>query len=70
MDPLTVFAVALVLGVFHYFSARWWPFTKCGRCGGTGRNAGSNSKRWGTCGRCHGSGRRKRLGAYLFFRQR
>jgi hypothetical protein len=31
------------------------------RCNGTGRNSGSNSKRFGGCRRCKGSGRRPRL---------
>lgn len=44
-------------------SVRLWPNARCSACGGTGRNAGSNSQRWGTCRRCGGSGKRLRLGA-------
>lgn len=69
MDPLTIFAVALVLGGGYYLSVRLWPYTKCGRCSGTGKNAGSTGKRWGNCRRCGGSGRRFRFGTRLFFRR-
>lgn len=52
---VAVWAVGLLL----------WPFCPCGRCGGSGKNTGSNGKRWGTCRRCKGTGRRLRLGARL-----
>jgi hypothetical protein len=42
-----------------------WPYSPCNRCEGSGRNAGSNSRRWGPCSRCKGSGRRLRAGARL-----
>jgi hypothetical protein len=44
-------------------SLYFWPFGPCGKCKGTGRNAGSNAKRFGNCGRCGGSGRRQRFGS-------
>ncbi len=53
---------ALACGAGYYVSLRIWPETKCGRCGGSGRNAGSTSKRFGKCGRCAGSGRKPRFG--------
>jgi DnaJ-class molecular chaperone len=40
-----------------------WPYRSCGRCEGTGRNKGSNRRRFGECRRCRGSGRRRRIGA-------
>lgn len=45
-----------------------WPYTACSRCGGSGRNTGSNGKRWGTCRKCKGTGRRLRFGARLVHR--
>jgi hypothetical protein len=46
----------------------WWPFGPCTRCDGTGKNTGSNGRRWGICGRCKGSGKRLRSGARLVHR--
>ena len=45
-----------------------FPFGPCLRCNGTGRNSGSNSKRYGECRRCKGTGRRRRLGAKTIHR--
>ena len=45
-----------------------WPYRPCMRCGGSGRNKGSNSKRFGECRRCGGSGRRRRIGAKTIHR--
>lgn len=47
----------------YYLSLRMWPYTRCRRCDGGGRNAGSNRNRWGPCRSCGGSGKRLRLGA-------
>jgi DnaJ-class molecular chaperone len=69
MDPLKLTAAALILGGLYYLSVRLWPFGRCWKCSGSGRNAGSNGKRFGNCRRCKGSGRRVRLGTRLFFRK-
>jgi hypothetical protein len=45
-----------------------WPFRPCIRCNGTGRNKGSNRKRFGECRRCKGNGRKRRLGAKTIHR--
>jgi hypothetical protein len=52
---------ALVLGatvaaVGYCISLYIWPFKPHGRCHGTGRNAGSNGRRFGVCKsrRCNG----------------
>lgn len=70
MDPGTV--VVLIVAAFggYWLSVRLWPYKRCPRCGGGGRNAGSNSRRFGMCGRCGGSGRRERFGVRLFFHRR
>ena len=47
-----------------------WPYRACGKCHGTGRNPGSNSKRHGQCRRCQGAGRRPRIGAKAVHRGR
>lgn len=44
------------------------PFTKCGRCGGSGVNKGSSGKRYGLCKACGGSRRKQRLGSKTLHR--
>ena len=61
--------VALIYGAGYLVSLRIWPETKCGRCGGSGRNAGSTSKRFGRCRRCAGTGRKPRAGARMLTRR-
>jgi hypothetical protein len=39
-----------------------WPFRACLRCGGSGKNPGSNGKHWGFCRRCGGSKQVRRFG--------
>jgi DnaJ-class molecular chaperone len=70
MDPLAILGGALMLGAVYYVSVRLWPYARCRSCTGSGKNAGSNRKRWGPCRRCGGSGKRERLGTRLFFRRR
>ena len=60
---MTLFLVGCGLVVCWIVSLYVWPFGPCGRCHGSGRNAGSNRKRFGECKRCGGSGRRQRLGS-------
>jgi hypothetical protein len=49
--------------VWHRWSVRRHPYAPCRRCGRSGRNAGSNGRRWGSCRLCGGSGKRLRWGA-------
>jgi len=60
---MTLFLIICGLVVCWIVSLYWWPFGPCGRCKGSGRNAGSNRRRFGECKRCGGSGRRQRLGS-------
>ena len=60
----------LIYGASYLVSLRLWPETRCGRCGGSGRNTGSTSKRFGRCRRCDGSGRKPRLGTRIIMRGR
>ena len=60
---------AIACGAGYLVSLRIWPETKCGRCGGGGRNRGSSAKRFGTCKRCAGSGRKPRLGNRILDRR-
>lgn len=53
----------------YYASLRLWPYTRCRRCGGTGKNAGSNRVRFGHCRACGGSGRALRFGARMLNRR-
>jgi hypothetical protein len=57
-------AVAVaVLAALWLLRAWLWPYAPCRRCKGTGKNAGSTGRRFGTHRRCKGTGRRVRLGA-------
>lgn len=57
--------VALVIAIVTVaLISRWrWPFARCWSCRGTGRNGGSDGRRWGICRRCDGTGKRVRVGA-------
>lgn len=55
-------AFVLVYAGAYLVSLRFWPYTRCGSCDGSGRNAGSNRDRWGGCRKCGGSGRKERFG--------
>ena len=61
---LALFLLALAGAVFYVGSLYAWPFRSCPRCGGTGRNRGSNARRFGQCKRrgCNG-GRVQRTGS-------
>lgn len=59
---LVVFCVAVCCLVCYRFSLVLYPYTRCPRCKGSGRNDGSNRKRWGSCRKCGGSGKRERFG--------
>lgn len=62
------FLVGLAIAGVQAVSLYLWPFAPCVSCGGTGRNHGSNRKRYGECRRCRGAGRRQRAGARLVHR--
>ena len=67
---MAVLAVAvLICGAGYLASLKIWPETSCGRCHGSGRNAGSNSKRFGKCKRCTGTGKKPRLGTRMLERR-
>jgi hypothetical protein len=46
---MTLFLLGLAAAVIYTGSLYAWPFRPCSRCGGTGRNRGSNRRRYGTC---------------------
>ena len=60
--------VVLILLVAWAGSLYLWPFRPCLRCGGTGLNRGSSSKRFGLCKVCGGSRRRQRFGSRTLHR--
>jgi hypothetical protein len=62
------FLIGLAVGAVNVAALYFWPFAPCLRCKGTGRNRGSNRKRFGECRRCKATGRRARLGARLVHR--
>jgi DnaJ-class molecular chaperone len=67
---LTLFILGLIALAGWVISLYLWPYAPCGKCGGSGRNPGSNSRRHGQCRRCKGGGRRTRLGARTVHRGR
>jgi hypothetical protein len=58
---LTMLAVAALL--VYAASLYRYPFRPCIWCKGTGRNKGSNARRFGHCWRCAHTGRVQRLGS-------
>ena len=66
----TVVVLGLIALVLWAGSLYLWPFAPCRKCGGSGRNRGSDGKRHGECRRCKTSGRRIRIGARTVHRGR
>jgi hypothetical protein len=60
---MTLFWIAVIAAACWVVSLYAWPYAPCGKCKGTGRNPGSNRKRFGDCKRCGGGGRRQRPGS-------
>jgi len=64
MTSLEVAGGVLLTGLSVYgWRAIFRPWTKCGRCKGSGRVG--TPQRWRPCSRCKGSGRRMTWGAQL-----
>lgn len=61
---LTVLAVAggLLIATGYAVACRFWPFTSCRRCDGSGRKRSPSGRNWRPCRKCKGSGSRVRLG--------
>lgn len=59
----TILLILLILGVLYVASLYLWPYRPCSKCHGSGRNAGSNKRRYGDCPKCSGAGRARRFGA-------
>jgi hypothetical protein len=63
------YAVSTLILVIFAFVTSWsvslffWPWRRCSKCGGSGLNRGSNTKRFGECRRCRGNKRIQRLGS-------
>lgn len=65
--PVAPAALVVVLIVVGYAVTCWlWPYTACGRCGGSGKARSPSGKAFRDCRRCRGSGRRVRLGRRLW----
>ena len=54
-----IIATAIAFGWWR-LSLLLWPNRPCWWCKGTGRNFGSNRKRWGTCWFCKNKPRKRR----------
>jgi hypothetical protein len=65
-----MFLFLLILAAAGIWAIRawFWPYTRCGRCDGTGRNRGSGTRRFGLCKKCGGSGRRQVRGSRMIHR--
>lgn len=46
---MTQFLLAIAVAAGWAVSLYFWPFRDCRRCRGSGRNRGSNRRRYGTC---------------------
>lgn len=69
MSAVAETVLLVLIGIALYAGSLYlWPFRPCMRCGGSGRNQGSNRKRFGECRRCKGTGRKRRLGAKTIHR--
>ena len=64
-STLAIVALVVLAVALYAVDLRRRPFTRCRRCKGTGRVAGSTSKRWGPCPKCTGKPPRRRAGAQL-----
>ena len=60
---ITLILVGFAVLAAYCFHLKRHPIGPCGKCSGSGKNKGSNRKRWGACKRCSGTGQRKRPGA-------
>lgn len=59
--PSSLAALAVLLFIaWRLLLWRWFPYTPCGHCKGTGKHW--NGKYFRPCRRCKGTGRRVRLG--------
>lgn len=67
---LTLIVIGLIAFGGWVMSLYRWPFAPCRKCEGSGKNRGSNGKRYGQCRRCLGAGRRIRIGAKTVHRGR
>lgn len=70
LSVATLLVIALGALACWVASLYLWPFAPCRKCEGSGRNRGSDGKRYGQCRRCEGSGRRTRFGARAVHRGR
>lgn len=59
--------LAAIGGLAAYPLSCWlWPYTRCGRCKGSGKKARKDGRVWRNCRRCRGDGKRLRIGRQLF----
>lgn len=57
----TVVLVLLGWFVLYYLACQIWPYTKCGRCKGSGKHPSPSGKAFRLCSRCGGGGKKRRL---------
>ena len=66
MNGYALLTAVLIIGAAVYAVDLWRrPLTRCRKCKGTGRVAGSTSKRWNYCKKCKDKPPRQRVGAQL-----
>lgn len=63
---LALVLLGMAVALVYAASCWWWPFAKCGRCGGKGKRERADGKVWRDCKRCKASGRRLRVGRKLW----
>jgi DnaJ-class molecular chaperone len=65
---LELIGLGLIAVGGYALSLYLWPFRPCPRCKGSGKNRGSNKKRFGQCRRCQNRGSLRRIGAKTIHR--
>jgi len=60
MDTLIWLSLAAV--AIYLIDSAIWPYTRCGRCDGTGKLGAPGGDAWRSCRRCGGKGTRVRAG--------
>ncbi|EXG79168.1 hypothetical protein [Cryptosporangium arvum] len=66
MSTALVLALALIILTLGYLGlCRFWPYTHCRRCDGTGKRHALIGRGYRHCPRCGGTGERLRIGRHV-----
>ncbi|MBN1172718.1 MAG: hypothetical protein JXA67_11140 [Micromonosporaceae bacterium] len=68
VPTLAAVGILALAALGYAASCLFWPYTRCGRCEGTGKRSRKDGRVWRPCRTCKGSGRRLRVGRWLYNR--